>query len=456
MFLADLHLHSPYSQATSKYITLEAIKKTAQEKGIALLGTGDCLHPIWLKELKDKLVIDPKTELYHLFPTPEVFFIPTVEVCCNFNNKKIHVLIVLPTLEDAEKMRKGLNRYGNLDNNGRPDLSISLQDLNEKLKSHIPDSLFIPAHILTPWYGMFGSTNHVDSIYDLFTKNNLPDALETGLSADIKMIRSIPELKSIPLVSFSDAHSLDSIGREVTVFDCELTYQNVKSAIQSGQITTLEYPPQLGKYYLDGHRQCEEFSFPDSSALCSKCGKKKTLGVLRRVDQLSNGKFRPDLYLLRDGLYFACLSSSYIIPLRKIISTCLKVKTYYSKQVSEIYKQIISYIPEIKLLTATSHFDLEFFDNTPFFSQLSNFLFWFNKGKLIVKPGYDGLFGEVIDPLDFCYSITTEMNRLYKDGFDCPEKDKKRFKCSKCKGKKDNKLCEIMKFSEKLDSLLSN
>lgn len=458
MFYTDLHIHSPYSQATSKYITLQGIEKTAKEKGITVIGTGDCLHPNWLKLLQESLMYDNKTGLYTLTYGSEIYFIPTVEVCCNFSRKKVHTLIVFPDLESAEKARKGLAKYGNLDKNGRPDLSLSLKDLNEKLKTHIPDSLFIIAHCLTPWFGLFGSTNHIDSLYEVFDKNNLPDALETGLSACPSMIRSIPELQSIPLVSFSDAHSLNSIGREVTGFDCELTYQNIKQNIQSGQVTTLEYPPQLGKYYLSGHRQCQIFSFPDSSIFCPKCKKKKTLGVLRRVNQLSNGKFSPDYHSLLDNSYFFSLPNTpyvtYIIPLKKIISACLVMKES-SKRVSDVYGKIISYVPEIPFITNPDN-KTNFIGNESLFLHITNFIYWICKGKIIIRPGYDGLFGEVVSPINFCNYIVSEIQKLYGKGLDCIRKDKKRFWCSECEEDSSNELCRLMKLGEKIDRVFSD
>lgn len=332
----DLHVHSSYSKSTSPYITLLGLAKGAQEKGINILGTGDCLCDEWLEVCRKELKKNEKTQLLVLsndgvirnsgIAGGPVYYIPTVEVNCIWGKKQAHILLIFPAFIGVmEKVKTQLVNYGNL-NQGRPSIALSPKELQTTVKEINENILFIPAHILTPHYGLLGSKNNISSIWKEFSSDSPPDALETGLSASCEMVWSIKELRDIPFVSFSDAHSVRNIAREYTVIDNnnELTYPNIIKAIKHNEISTREYIPQLGKYYLDGHRKCKH-SYNPKKRLCkydgierythfevcrhhkklhdSKCGecesaveticpvcsKNMTKGVLHRIMELSGG-----------------------------------------------------------------------------------------------------------------------------------------------------------------------
>ena len=314
-YYADLHIHSKYSRATSKHCDLEHLAYWARMKGIAVVGTGDFTHPAWREELKDKLV-PAEPGLFRLRPDLEravgerlpracqgiVRFLLSVEVSTIYKRgprtRKIHHLIYAPDLDSAERVVAGLARIGNLHSDGRPILGLDSRHLLEIVLESGRDCYLVPAHIWTPWFAALGSKSGFDSIADCYG-DLAPHifAVETGLSSDPAMNWSVSSLDRYRLVSNSDAHSPDKLGREACAFDGELSYYGIRSALETGDgyLGTVEFFPEEGKYHLDGHRKCDVRLSPvETRALegrCPVCSSPLTVGVMHRVEELAD---RPD------------------------------------------------------------------------------------------------------------------------------------------------------------------
>ena len=327
-FIADFHIHSKYSRATSKNMDLEALDKWAKIKGIKVLATGDFTHPEWLKNLKEKL--EPaEPGLFKLKKDDKgTRFMLTAEISCIYskNNRvrKIHIIIFSPTFEAVEKINVHLGWIGNLKSDGRPILGLDAKELAKIVLESCPDCLIVPAHIWTPWFSLFGSRSGFDSIKECFEEySKYIYAGETGLSSDPAMNWRISGLDKIALISNSDAHSPQKIGREANVFDTELSYQGIVEAIKkqdsSKFLFTIEFFPQEGKYHFDGHRNCNISLSPKESKkynnVCPSCGKPLTLGVLNRVEELAD---RPEGVRPEARVPFKSL-----IPLEEIVAEAL-------------------------------------------------------------------------------------------------------------------------------------
>jgi len=385
VIIADLHIHGPYSEAASPRITISELAVWARRKGIDILGTGDCFQPDWRVNI-DQMEQDDDTGLYYLWDK-DVQFIPTTEVCLLFDNKKVHVLLVFAHLEAVDKVAKELKRFGDLERNGRPELKLNLSNLTDIVKREFDLTLVIPAHVMTPWFGALGSKNHLESLWEIC--HTRPDALETGLSADPQMIKRIKDIQDIPLVSFSDAHSLPNLGREVTVFDFDVmpTFQEIYMAIVTNQVKLLEYPPPLGKYHFSGHRKCGYSAAPGENVMCPKCGRRVTMGVAQRIDDL--GSFSE---VEVDNVI------KYIIPCRELISMAL-AREPHTREVMEIYSLLVSQAPELKLLTDYP------LSKVATLGELKQLLEHQQDGiGLKIVPGFDGEFGKVVN----LYSLMSE------------------------------------------------
>src|SRR5271157_3531958 len=297
--IADLQIHSRFARATSKDITIDNLEKYARIKGVNLLGTGDFQHPLWNKEIKEKLKEDTNGILWSSMGFP---FIWQTEVSLMFskNGKKraIHLLIFAPNTEIADKIINYLGSKGRLDYDGRPIFGIIGEQLVKDLKEISDKIEIIPAHCMTPWFGLYGSDSGFDSLEECFgdQAKNI-HAIESGMSADPAMLWRFKE--KVNVVSFSDAHSFWPwrIGREATIFDLkELSYDNIMKAIRSGEglKATIETPPEYGKYHYDGHRSCNFSCSPNETkklnGICPICGKKLTIGVDYRVEEIAKEK----------------------------------------------------------------------------------------------------------------------------------------------------------------------
>jgi PHP family Zn ribbon phosphoesterase len=315
-YIADLHLHSCYSRATSKHANLEGYYYWAQLKGIQLLGTGDFTHPQWYRELSEKLEPDgsgfyrlkqppvaiPESGLADLPPvagTNPVKFCLTAEISSIYKKagatRKVHTLLFAPDLATVARINTRLAALGNIKADGRPILGLDPKILLKIIKDISPETQLVPAHIWTPWFSLFGSKSGFDAIEDCFEELT-PEifALETGLSSDPVMNWRWSALDRFRLISNSDAHSPQKLGREATVFHTDFNYTAMFAALKTGAGFggTIEFYPEEGKYHLDGHRKCQLCLEPEATlknhGLCPVCGNPLTIGVMHRVIQLAD------------------------------------------------------------------------------------------------------------------------------------------------------------------------
>jgi len=342
--IADLHIHSRFSRATSKSLTIQNLEKWARIKGLTLLGTGDFTHPEWIAELKKELVEDGTGILKTKTGFP---FVLSTEISLMYSQgnrgRKVHNVVLAPNFGVVKQITDYLLTKGRVDYDGRPIFGIKAPEFTENLMQISDKIEIIPAHIWTPWFGMLGSKSGFDSVEEAFQDQSKHiHALETGLSSDPAMNWRLSKLDKYQLVSFSDAHSFWPwrIGREATVFDTELTYDALIKALRTGEnlTGTIEVDPNYGKYHLDGHRDCGVCLEPKDSLktnkICPACGKLMTIGVLHRVEELAD---RPDGYKPKDKPDFKAL-----MPLSELIATSLNTKQLYGKKVFEIYNKLIS------------------------------------------------------------------------------------------------------------------
>ncbi len=317
MYIADLHIHSKYSRATSADCDAPHLDLWARRKGIGLVGTGDFTHPLWRASLKECL--EPAEEgLYTLkaeYRLPDDTagmaepprFVLSGEISSIYKQggktRKVHNCILLPSLEAAEELAQRLEAIGNVHSDGRPILGLSSHDLLEIALTVCPEAVFVPAHIWTPHFSLFGAFSGFDTLEECFGELT-PHirAVETGLSSDPPMNWRVSALDGLQLISNSDAHSPQKLGREGTLIDGPLSFAGMARAIQTGEglAGTLEFFPEEGKYHLDGHRNCGLSLSPEETialgGVCPVCGKKITIGVEHRVEELADrprGASRP-------------------------------------------------------------------------------------------------------------------------------------------------------------------
>ena len=338
--IADLHIHSRFSMATSKEGTPENLDFWARKKGISLIGTGDFTHPVWREELKERLVSEGNG-LYRLrdeyvkeesrkFPGEGTRFVVSGEISSiykkNGKTRKVHNVILLPGLEAADAMAQRLEKIGNIHSDGRPILGLDSHDLLEMMLDVCPEGILIPAHIWTPHFSVLGAKSGFDSVEECFEElAPYIHALETGLSSDPAMNWRISKLDRYQLVSNSDAHSPSKLGREANLLDIDCSYEGLYRAIQTGEGLegTVEFFPEEGKYHFDGHRKCGVSLSPVEAerlgGICPVCGKKLTMGVDHRVEQLAD---RAEGFVKKDGKKYESLvpnitytqNGDYLIP----------------------------------------------------------------------------------------------------------------------------------------------
>jgi len=399
-FIADFHLHSKYSRATSKDMDLENLDKWAKIKGIKVLGTGDFTHPEWFKIIKEKLQ-PAEPGLYRLkseIPNSEqnTRFILTTEISCIFSRRgrvrKIHILIFVPDFETVAKINAHLGWIGNLRADGRPILGLDAKEL-AKIILNISESCFIVcAHAWTPWFSIFGSRSGFNSLEECFEEySKYIYALETGLSSNPSMNWRLSNLDKFALISNSDSHSPSHIGREANVFDTEVSYQAIIEAIKSKNpqkfLYTIEFFPEEGKYHYDGHRICGVRTTPEESKrynnICPVCGKPLTIGVLNRVEELAD---RPEGFKPEGAIPFKSL-----VPLEEIIADALG-QTAGTKSVAKEYKNLIEkFGNEFEVLLNSSYQDLK----TATLPEIAEGIIRVREGKVHIEPGYDGVYGKI-------------------------------------------------------------
>jgi len=410
--VADLHLHSKYARATSPRMNLEGMAEGAKLKGLDVLATADFTHPLWFAELKKKLKAgEDGSGLYNY---NGVKFVVGTEVSNIFSVnkivKKIHLMLLTPSLEIAEQINDALGKKGNLKADGRPIFGMSAIEMTEIVMGFSRENVVIPAHAWTPWFSIFGSMSGFDSVEECFgdqTKHIF--ALETGLSSDPAMNWRLSKLDKYALVSNSDAHSPQKMGREANVFDLkEANYSEMMKAIREKDakkfLHTIEFFPEEGKYHYDGHRLCNVCLSPRESIklnnMCPNCKKRLTIGVMHRVEALADRK---------EGEKPAnAIPFKSIVPLPELIAAATQ-RTVASKKVWELYEQLVPKlgnefavlldIPMAKIANATIE---------PVASAIRRM----REGRVNMKPGYDGVFGTIV--LDECEETPGSGDRTFR------------------------------------------
>ena len=409
-FITDLHIHSHYARATSPHLNIEELYTWGKRKGIHIMGTGDFTHPLWFRELQEKL--EPaEPGLFQLKKKyaerqdkhiPEscknntIRFVLTVEISNIYSRhgrgRRVHNVVTIPSFESAGKLNKELAKIGNLMADGRPMLGLDSEDLLLMSLEADADSLFIPAHIWTPWYAMFGSKSGFDSLEEAFGENKkYIYAIETGLSSDPFMNWRLSQFDDITIVSNSDAHSPQKLAREANLIACTLDYYDMVDAIKTNDdrfVGTIEFFPEEGKYHYDGHRKCNVRFSPretkEHCGICPVCNRALTVGVDNRIDSLAD---REKSHTPRNAK-----KVEYIIPLAEVIAEIKGVKSINAKSVTHMYDSVITELGnefDILRTIKTSHID------SAGFPELSYAIEKMRKKDVVVDPGYDGVFGTV-------------------------------------------------------------
>ncbi len=405
MYIADLHIHSRFSRATSKEGDAPHLDLWAGRKGIGLVGTGDFTHPAWRAELQEMLT--PAEEgFYTLKPQYRLpsdtagaahppRFVLTGEISSIYKKngrvRKVHNLILLPSFQAAEELSRRLERVGNIHSDGRPILGLDSRDLLELTLTACLEAIFIPAHIWTPHFSLFGAFSGFQTMEECF-EDMTPHihAVETGLSSDPPMNWQVSALDRYTLVSNSDAHSPQKLGREANLLDCGLSYPALKHAIETGEGFggTIEFFPEEGKYHLDGHRNCGVCLTPQEAeslgGLCPVCGKKLTIGVQHRVEELADrplGQPRPNQKPFES-----------LAPLPEVIAACTG-SSEASKKTQARYQAMLQQLgSEFHILRQAGFEDIQRVAGPAVAEGIRRL----RLGQVERVPGYDGAFGHVV------------------------------------------------------------
>jgi len=401
--IADLHIHSKYSRATSLKMNVGELTHFAQIKGLNLLGTGDFTHPEWMSELKSSLVEVEDKNLYRPLSNPAspIYFMVTGEVCTIFEFegkvKKIHHVILTPSLETAEQISDRLSNHGDLTADGRPILNMSASELTEEVISISDNNVIFPAHVWTPWFSLFGSFSGFDRVEDCYedmTKHIF--ALETGLSSDPPMNWRLSALDRYALVSNSDAHSPWPwrIGRESNVFELsKFTYNEIVEAIRVKDTDrfrqTIEVNPAYGKYHWTGHRGCNVSMSPKEAIslgnICPVCKRRLTEGVEQRVEELADrpADFHPE----------GTIGYVHLLPLHEVLSAALGVESLSTSKVWDAFNSLVSrFGSEFSVLLDAKKQELSEVTNP----RLAEAILRVREGRVKVIPGYDGVYGKIL------------------------------------------------------------
>jgi uncharacterized protein (TIGR00375 family) len=408
-FIADFHIHSRYSRATSKDLTPENLWLWAQYKGLSVVGVGDCIHPAWLKEVEEKLEpAEPgffklKREFVQAVSAKvfercraEVRFVLSTEISSIYKKndvvRKVHNVVILSSFESAHALQRRLDAIGNIRSDGRPILGLDAKDLLKIALACDPKMLFIPAHIWTPWFSVLGSKSGFNSIEACFEELTPHiHALETGLSSDPLMNWRLKNLDPFMLISNSDAHSVSKLGREANIFDCEFSYDGIYRALadkrDKGFAGTIEFFPEEGKYHFDGHSMCNVRMHPRETiahkGLCPSCGKPITVGVMARVEELADrveGK-----KAVRARPYHS------LIPLEEVVAAAKGVGCA-SKKVQALYFEMIDKLgAELPLLMDKPLKDIQVVAGDSVAEAVGRV----REGKVAITPGYDGVYGTI-------------------------------------------------------------
>ncbi len=408
-FYADVHLHSHFSRATSPNLNLPHLFLWAQLKGINVVGTGDFVHPGWMKELKEQL--EPAEEGLFKLKTKyaqtvsdrlppacrgQVRFMLSCEISNIYKRldkvRKVHNVVFAPDFAAAEKIQSQLGNIGNIYSDGRPILGLDSRDLLEIVLESDPLSYLIPAHIWTPWFSALGSKSGFDKMTDCFADlSSHIFAIETGLSSDPLMNWRLSQLDPYVLVSNSDAHSPEKLGREATLYDTEFSYRGIYNALSDpqdkGLAATIEFFPEEGKYHYDGHRACAARLHPQETiknkGLCPVCAKPVTVGVMARVEELADhpeGRRSP-----RARPYFSA------IPLPEIIAEAKEMGAG-SKAVQSVFMLMLSKLGnEIYILREAPIAEIKKVAGGLIGESIDRM----RQGRVSIAAGYDGEYGTI-------------------------------------------------------------
>jgi len=392
--ISDMHIHSRYSRACSKQLSIANLEKYAKIKGLNLLGTGDFQHPEWQKELKKELTDDGTG----IAKTKNGFsFVYSTEVSLIYTDgkgRRIHLVTIAPNMETVEQITEALGKRGRLDYDGRPIFKITCPEYVEMMRRINPDIEVIPAHIWTPWFGLFGSMSGFDSMTEAFKDQSKHiHAIETGLSSDPPMNWRIKELENRQILSFSDSHSFWPwrIGREATVLDLKkLTYSDLLKAIRTGQglKETIEFFPEEGKYHYDGHRNCGIVMSPKESIkhnkICPVCKRPMTIGVMSRVEQLAD---QPEGHKPKNAKPYKSL-----IPLSELVAHGVEAGIATQKT-WKVYNELIKeFGNEMTIMLEADEEKIR--KTVP--EKIADLIIRNKNQKIQFQPGYDGEYGKPI------------------------------------------------------------
>jgi uncharacterized protein (TIGR00375 family) len=377
-------------------MNLGSLDLWARVKGIKLMGTGDFTHPAWFAEMKE--LLDPaEPGLFAVKGSKAgTRFALSAEISCIYSRggrvRKVHIALLASSFEAVEKINASLSRIGNLAADGRPILGLDSEEAAKIVLDASPDCLIVPAHAMTPWFGVFGSKSGFDSLEECFgSQTQYIYAIETGLSADPAMLWRIPDGQRVCLLSNSDAHSPEKIGREVNVFDAGLDYYKIMEAIKARDpqkfLYTIEFFPEEGKYHFDGHRACGVSQPPEESKLannlCPKCHAPLTIGVLNRIQELA---VHPEGYKLEGAIPYKSL-----VPLAEVIGDVLHAAPASPRVRVEYEKLVQSFGSEFSVLLGPSLEELR----QVAVPEVAQGIVDAREGRVELVPGYDGVFGHV-------------------------------------------------------------
>jgi uncharacterized protein (TIGR00375 family) len=409
-FIADLHIHSKFSRATSRDMTFDNIAYWAKIKGLSLVASSDFTHPEWFFLTKEKLepagngffrlksILPPVNgHLKNIAVRPgDVHFVLSTEISFIYSKRgkvrKVHLLILAPDFETVEKLNNRLAGLGNLRSDGRPILGLDARHFVRIVADLCPRCVVIPSHIWTPWFSLFGANSGFDAIEECFEEMTpFIFALETGLSSDPPMNWRLSALDKYALVSNSDAHSPSRLGREANVFDTDFSFKGLVSAIKARDGDrfkyTVEFFPEEGKYHYDGHRKCGVVFSPKESLLhkdlCPKCGKKLTIGVMHRVEELADRE---------EGMKpLSRVPFRHLIPLNEIIAEAIE-KTPECQSVWDVYFRLVrEFGDEHKVLIEVPASELARLQ----LERIGLAIDRMRKGAVKIAPGHDGDYGRV-------------------------------------------------------------
>ncbi len=388
VLLADLHIHGRFARGTSKNLNLKALASFAKLKGLNLLAIGDIFHELWMKEAKE--LLKPSEDGF--YELNGIYFVTAGEVHTLGGSRGVHHVVILPSIEHALEFREKIRDFGNFED-GRARINLSARDFAEKLFDFCEDAILFPAHIWTPYFGIFGSKTGYSSLTQVYGEfaGKIP-AIETGLSSDPEMNWHKKELHNKAIVSFSDAHSFwpHRLGRELTAFEAEPGFTSLRKAFEKNRIAfTIEVDPAYGKYHYDGHRKCKVWLHPKQAIklnnTCPVCGKPLTLGVLHRVLELSDTSEKPE----NAKPFYK------ILPLTEIIAR-VSGASPNSKSVLKKYERVVKALgSEVNILLNAEEKEIA----KVLGEEVAGLIGKMRRNELKIRPGYDGVYGEIVEDI---------------------------------------------------------